>query len=46
MSVLRKSYQTTFDKIIRKIIGKNSLPDIASKLIKKLSLSSDENELL
>jgi hypothetical protein len=40
MNVLRKSYQTTFDKIIQKIIEKNLLPDIATKLIDKLSLSS------
>jgi hypothetical protein len=46
MNVLRKSFQTTFDKILRKIIEKGELAGISQVLIDKLCLESEEREAL
>jgi hypothetical protein len=42
MNVLRKSYQTTYQKILIKINQKGELPRIGTRLIEKLSLCSEE----
>lgn len=42
MNVLRKSFQGTYDKILRKIIDQNSIECLALKLITKLSLACED----
>lgn len=42
MNVLRKSFQGTYDKILRKIIEQNNIEYLTEKLITKLSLASED----
>lgn len=42
MNVLRKSFQTSYDKMLRRISEQNNIGALAEKLVTKLSLCSEE----